>query len=211
MTQAKRKTLPAPGRDGARMLLARVRVNRDPKAPDQWAPFDASHPVERARLRFEEKDRCWLGREAGDVDRRYRAARVWMERYLTAMGWTGAGAEVRERVDGGGDSEAAMNRRVQASLERIRILIGRADLDEPPARGMTARRRYDLDEVCGRGVSLSAHARALGLHVDTVRESLIAGLDAVAAWPAWRERLERAPVLMVRPAPKDKPRRRKKR
>ncbi|TGY87343.1 hypothetical protein E5163_14845 [Marinicauda algicola] len=188
------------GRDGHPIdLSARVRVSQKPNEPDEWAPIDVSHPVEKARLRFVEKGVSWLGRDEREVDRRYRAARVWQGLYLTASGQMSGGTLYGERVDGRGDGEMGQLIQLQAGIDRVRIVHGRRETGEEPARGMTVRRQHDLDAVCGEGAGLSQHARAMGLHRSSVIESVIAGLDAVAGYAPWSARLERVQVLMIRP------------
>ena len=180
---------------------ARARVNRNPKAPDEWALFDVSHPIERARLRLERKGACWLGDDERDVDRRYRAARVWAELYQRAHGRT-SGPVLSERVDGHGDSQIGAEMRAQASMDRMRIIHGRSERGEEPAHGMTPLRASYLDAVCGEGFTYSGYAERIGLSHQVVRRELVKALDAVAGYSPWANRIERVVVLAIRPLAK---------
>ncbi|MEN0652401.1 MULTISPECIES: hypothetical protein [Hyphobacterium] len=178
----RRLPLPEPGRDGNPLeLAARARVNQNPKEPDQWAPFDVSHPIEKMRLRGS------LGADALQIDLRYRAARVWFVFWNRAFGY-GHDTTLRESVDGGGDGTGSANARAQAVIDRTKIL------GQP---GMTRRRFYDLDAICGGGSRISELAQATHRDQKTVRESLLTGLDVVAGFQPWDRYIQGIPTLSV--------------
>lgn len=179
---SRRPPLPEPGRDGNPLeLAARARVNQNPKEPDQWAPFDVSHPIEKMRLRGS------LGADALQIDLRYRSARVWFVFWNRAFGY-GHDATLRESVDGSSDGTAAADARAQAVIDRTKILA------QP---GMTRRRFHDLDAVCGAGMRFADVARATHRTGDTVRESVLTGLDVVAGFEPWDRYIQGIPTLAV--------------
>lgn len=176
------------GRDGKRQFLnGRARVNEDPREPDKWSLFDSSHPIEQMRMRGS------LGKDRHQTVRRYQAAQVWQRMLYRAEGVESLGDWLSERVDGTTDPQGRMVRRAEAVTERA--LVAKAP-------GVTKTRRADLDSVVGRGESMNARAKATGRHHSTVRDSILAGLDAVANFRRWENRLRNIQVLYVEPIPK---------
>jgi len=177
-----------PGRDGQRQdLNARVLVSGPKQAP-VYALFDTANPIEKMRLRGS------LGRDEAETVRRYKAARLWARLHHVAS--SGAHTcEIVDRVQGsGGGGEMALVTRLDANHSRVEIQLR--------GQGMTLTRFFDLDACCAIGVNFHQRAKQTGRHHSTVRQSVVAGLDAVAAFEPWQRRLDAEPVLKIEPLPR---------
>jgi hypothetical protein len=176
------------GRDGQKLdLSARAQVNEISKQRDQWASFDTSHPIEKMRARGS------LSSDPLTADRRYRAARVWLQLYLTSQGLTSGGEWLQELVDGTSDPEASSIAKLHASNERIQF-----QRSELGSRDDVANARFGvLDSVCGYGRSISEVVKATNRQKKTVRAQLFFGLDAIGGYALWDKRMESVPSLYI--------------
>lgn len=164
-----------------------------PQGPRSWAKLDMSHPVEkmlrrvftRPNVTFEEKARALA---------RYRAAQVWYKLFLRAYGLDGYNALLGDLVDGSSDPQARQNAMMDAVRERLCVL-------DVPA--MTTRRFDDLDSVVGYGNTVTEQARRSGRDPKTVRESVIAGLDAVSGFARWDRQMQAVQVVASYPVKND--------
>ena len=179
-----------PGRDGQRQdISARVLIS-GPKEPARYAAFDVSNAVEKMRLKGS------LGRDEAEILRRYKAHRLFVRIYFTAH--PGARCPMMgERVEGsGGGGEDARVRALDANRDLVHLQMY--------AAGMTLRRFFDMESVCVIGHSMNLRARMTARHHSTVRQSVLAGLDAIAEYEPWQRRLDAEPVMKIEPLPKRK-------
>lgn len=172
-----------PGRDGQALDLAAKVLVSGPKEPPRFASFDVSNPIEKMRLKGT------LGDDEAESVRRYKAARVFARLY--DMAHPGARCPMMgERVDGSsaGDENARLNR-MQANNDLVRMQL--------EARGMTLVRFLDIEAVVAKGIAFNWHAKASGRDYSTVRENVLAGLDAIAGYEPWQRRFDEEPVMRI--------------
>lgn len=183
LTKAESSAVYQPGRDGKTQDLSAKVLVSGPKEPPRFASFDVSNPIEKMRVKGT------LGEDEAESVRRYKAARVFARLYDLAH--PGARCPMMgERVDGSsaGDENARLNR-MQANGDLVQMQI--------QARGMTLIRYLDLEAVVGKGIAFNRHAKASGRNFSTVRENVLAGLDAIASFEPWQKRLDREPVMRI--------------
>jgi hypothetical protein len=175
-----------PGREGQNKteMLGRAQVNENPKQPEEWVMFQAEHPIDVMRIKGT------LGRSEAETVRRYQAAIVWHKFLVRAEGGESSGGWLSEKVDSSPDPEQGIIKKAEAASQRAAIRS---------APGVTSNRFADLDSVVGRGTTLRERAKDTNRHHSSVRESVLAGLDAVAKFDKWQNHLDGIEVLYVEP------------